>query len=132
MTWASMSSTTAASQYSQRKSAKPARTWPQSVRQATRVSKMALTPNRNSLFSNDELLFVGFRPRLIKPTMLFLDHVYQEAKTSRARQWAQHERDGHGCPRRHFPVKPSAPAFRHQSRAVTDLGTTVHARQRSA
>src|SRR5205823_2029943 len=102
-------------------SANAAQTLSQSVLQATSVNRAALTARRNSLLTDPQLLFVGFRPRLIEPAMPFLGHVHDQPEPARLLERPHHQRDGHALARGHFLVEHAGPAFRDRRLAVPDL-----------
>src|SRR5207302_715342 len=87
---------TAASHSSTRSRANASPTRGQSVCQAIHVNNTALTPIRSSLLTYFQLLFHGFRPRLIKPAVPRIDHVDEQAAASRFvdRRHNDHKVDG--------------------------------------
>src|SRR6516225_9853560 len=77
--WARANSPTPASQNSRRSPAKTSANLVQSIFQATQPRRTALIPTRSNLFTDQQLLFMGSRTQLIKPALLGIHHVDQDA-----------------------------------------------------
>src|SRR6516225_2755407 len=89
--WARANRPTPASQSSRRSEAKACPNLLQSVFQATQPNRTALIPRRINLFTDQKLLFIGFRTQLIKPALLGVYHVDQDAIPARRGKRGNHK-----------------------------------------
>src|SRR5260370_31500515 len=99
---------TAASHSSKRREEKASPNLPQSVFQPTQPRRTELIPKRitrrMSLLTDQQLLFMGFRTQLVKPALLGIHHVNQDAIPPRDRKQGDHTGQVNDLSGRHLGV----------------------------